>query len=78
MIQLSSWGGNKPLQKLCVIITNTSCLLLLLLIGLQFLFASAHVSTQPLFQQTCELAFSHCDRDGDGYITIQEVDSILF
>jgi len=44
----------------------------------QFLFASGHVLTQPLFKQTCELAFSHCDADGDGYITIQEVDSVLF
>ncbi|KAL1195079.1 Lysophospholipid acyltransferase LPEAT2 [Cardamine amara subsp. amara] len=43
----------------------------------QFLFASAHVSTQPLFQQKCELAFSHCDKDGDGYITIQELGDAL-
>ncbi|KAH0933160.1 hypothetical protein HID58_010277 [Brassica napus] len=43
----------------------------------QFLFASAHVSTQPLFQQTCELSFSHCDADGDGYISIQELGDAL-
>nr|VDC90485.1 unnamed protein product [Brassica oleracea] len=43
----------------------------------QFLFASAHVSTQPLFQQTCELYFSHCDADGDGYISIQELGDAL-
>ncbi|CAG7881165.1 unnamed protein product [Brassica rapa] len=43
----------------------------------QFLFASAHVSTQPLFQQTCELSFSHCDADGDGYISIQELADAL-
>nr|QZA74856.1 acyl-CoA:lysophospholipid acyltransferase 2c [Camelina sativa] len=43
----------------------------------QFLFASGHVLTQPLFQQTCELVFSHCDRDGDGYITIQELGDAL-
>ncbi|WZY91126.1 hypothetical protein YC2023_047861 [Brassica napus] len=43
----------------------------------QFLFASAHVSAQPLFQQTCELAFSHCDADGDGFISIQELGDAL-
>ncbi|CAE6051897.1 unnamed protein product [Arabidopsis arenosa] len=43
----------------------------------QFLFASGHVLTQPLFKQTCELAFSHCDADGDGYITIQELGDAL-
>ncbi|CAN6836431.1 unnamed protein product [Brassica oleracea] len=43
----------------------------------QFLFASAHVSAQPLFQQTCELAFSHCDTDGDGFISIQELGDVL-
>ncbi|ESQ39199.1 hypothetical protein EUTSA_v10001388mg [Eutrema salsugineum] len=43
----------------------------------QFLFASAHVSTQPLFQQICELSFSHCDADGDGYISIQELGDAL-
>jgi len=43
----------------------------------QFLFASAHVSTQPLFQQTCELSFSHCDANGDGYISIEELGDAL-
>ncbi|KAJ4904300.1 Lysophospholipid acyltransferase LPEAT2 [Raphanus sativus] len=43
----------------------------------QFLFASAHVSAQPLFQQTCELAFSHCDADGDGFISVQELGDVL-
>ncbi|VVB03482.1 unnamed protein product [Arabis nemorensis] len=43
----------------------------------QFLFASAHVLTQPLFQQTCELSFSHCDADEDGYISIQELGNAL-
>ncbi|KFK37356.1 hypothetical protein AALP_AA4G246100 [Arabis alpina] len=43
----------------------------------QFLFASAHVLTQPLFQQTCELSFSHCDTDGDGFISIQELGNAL-
>ncbi|CAN8286262.1 unnamed protein product [Cochlearia groenlandica] len=43
----------------------------------QFLFASAHVLTQPLFQQTCELAFSHGDKDGDGYISLQELGDAL-
>ncbi|KAG2309683.1 hypothetical protein Bca4012_081406 [Brassica carinata] len=43
----------------------------------QFLLASSHVSAQPLFQQTCELAFSHCDADGDGFISIQELGDAL-
>ncbi|KAL0711367.1 hypothetical protein Bca4012_018345 [Brassica carinata] len=43
----------------------------------QFLFASGHVSTQPLFQQTCELSFSRCDADRDGYISIQELGDAL-
>ena len=64
-------------EKNILFVSNPFDLFLPLLIVLQFLFASAHVSTQPLFQQTCELSFSHCDADGDGYISIQEVYSIL-
>ncbi|CAH2052816.1 unnamed protein product [Thlaspi arvense] len=47
------------------------------LIGLQFLFTSAHASAQPLFQQTCEQSFSHYDVYGDGYISIQKLGDAL-
>lgn len=39
----------------------------------QFLFGSAHVMKQPLFQQACELAFAKCDVEGTNYCSEQEV-----
>ncbi|XP_048321077.2 lysophospholipid acyltransferase LPEAT2 [Ziziphus jujuba] len=43
----------------------------------QFLFASANVRKQPLFQRACELAFTECDAGGNGYISEQNLgDSI--
>ncbi|KAI9182651.1 hypothetical protein LWI28_027529 [Acer negundo] len=39
----------------------------------QFLFASAHVMTLPLFRTACELAFTECDTGGNGAISEHEL-----
>ncbi|KAJ6675465.1 hypothetical protein OIU85_011606 [Salix viminalis] len=39
----------------------------------QFLYGSAHVMKQPLFQQSCELAFAQCDTSGCNQISEQEL-----
>ncbi|KAJ6679554.1 PHOSPHOLIPID ACYLTRANSFERASE [Salix purpurea] len=39
----------------------------------QFLYGSAHVMKQPLFQQSCELAFAQCDISGCNQISEQEL-----
>ncbi|GLT39485.1 hypothetical protein SLA2020_136730 [Shorea laevis] len=43
----------------------------------QFLFGSAHVMKQPLFQQACELAFAKCDVEGTNYCSEQELADII-
>uniref|UniRef100_A0A6N2MSE3 EF-hand domain-containing protein n=1 Tax=Salix viminalis TaxID=40686 RepID=A0A6N2MSE3_SALVM len=37
------------------------------------LYGSAHVMKQPLFQQSCELAFAQCDTSGCNQISEQEL-----
>ncbi|KAF2315362.1 hypothetical protein GH714_038941 [Hevea brasiliensis] len=43
----------------------------------QFLYGSAHVMKQPLFGQTCELAFSNCSDGGDGPISKEQLGDII-
>ncbi|XP_021642712.2 lysophospholipid acyltransferase LPEAT2 isoform X1 [Hevea brasiliensis] len=43
----------------------------------QFLYGSAHVMKQPLFRQTCELAFSNCSDGGDGQISKEQLGDII-
>ncbi|GLT84478.1 hypothetical protein SLE2022_027050 [Rubroshorea leprosula] len=43
----------------------------------EFLFGSAHVMKQPLFQQACEFAFAKCVIQGTSYCSEQELADVI-